>query len=87
MGVLTLAVLRAADLDASCLRGALPNPNDGKRRNSDEDGIQNKPPVDLRAVCLVRAITSCCRGELAVSGGGSGRRSNGSEYQPTPPFM
>jgi hypothetical protein len=30
-------VLRAADLAASCLRGAL-------------------PPVDLRAVCLVRAI-------------------------------
>ena len=42
------AVLRAAeDLEASCLRGAL-------------------PPVDLRAVCLVRAIVnvvvvqSCC---------------------------
>lgn len=31
------AVLRAADLAASCLRGAL-------------------PPVDLRAVCFVRAI-------------------------------
>ena len=34
---LTAAVLRAWDLAASCLRGAL-------------------PPVDLRAVCLVRAI-------------------------------
>lgn len=60
IGVLTLAVLRAADLDASCLRGALPYSNDLERRNSDEDGKQNTPPVDLRAVCLVRAISSCC---------------------------
>ncbi len=36
------AVLRADDLAASCLRGAL-------------------PPVDLRAVCLVRAIGSSWR--------------------------
>ena len=41
------AVLRAADLAASCLRGAL-------------------PPVDLRAVCLVRAIENV----LAVVEGG-----------------
>ena len=58
LALLTVAVLRA-DLAASCLRGALPMErkvteiNDG---DDDYDGECDIPPVDLRAVCLVRAM-------------------------------
>lgn len=54
----TWAVLRAADFAASCLRGALPVECVGMMKAATviRDYL---PPVDLRAVCLVRAICDC----------------------------
>lgn len=51
------AVLRAADdLAASCLRGALPERNIMSLHPSLRAEPATLPPVDLRAVCLVRAM-------------------------------
>jgi hypothetical protein len=54
---ITVAVLRAALL-ASCLRGALPtDPHMRWIKNRWIGGKCYLPPVDLRAVCLVRAMS------------------------------
>lgn len=57
MGRTAVAVLRA-DFAASCLRGALPSDRGYFRIHEDTCSRTDVPPVDLRAVCLVRAIGS-----------------------------
>jgi len=56
---LTAAVFRAA-LEASCFRGALPVHCSYVVNHDIERWVQDicLPPVDLRAVCLVRAIAN-----------------------------
>ena len=56
MGRTAVAVLRA-DFAASCLRGALPSDRGYFRIHEDTCSRTDVPPVDLRAVCLVRAIS------------------------------
>jgi hypothetical protein len=55
MRLTAAAVLRAADFAANCLRGALPGEQSEKTLEGPTLRV-NSPPVDLRAVCLVRAI-------------------------------